>query len=393
MKQYLFTILLTGALSLALSWAVWQLSLRFKLYPGIRERDVHTTPTPRLGGIAMYIAIMCGIAASAANPYFAILWQNPQAIISVVVAASLTVVVGVADDMWDLDWMIKLAAQFLAAGIIAIGGGLQILSLPVGGLTIGSSWTSIILTMVVIVVVMNAVNFIDGLDGLVAGVVLIAASIFFAYSYLLVRDFGANNNFNLSTLLAALIIGACAGFLPLNWRPAKMFMGDGGALVLGLLLGTATVATTGQVTPDMLDEQKFGQTQFIGAFIPILIPIVVVILPLADFGLAVIRRMGNGRSPFAPDRKHLHHRMLDLGHSDRDATLVFYAWVSVIGLSVLLMYISVRESWPGSYGLGIGYAVLGILACLVITLIPSADARRARRIRRAERAKALEAAS
>lgn len=391
MKQYLFTILLTGALALSLSWAVWQLSMRFKLYPGIRERDVHTTPTPRLGGIAIFLAIVAGLLASSANPYFAILWQRPEAILSVLLAGTLIVIIGVADDIWDLDWMIKLAAQFLAAGIIAIGGGLQILSLPIAGLTIGSSWLSIALTMFVIVVVMNAVNFIDGLDGLVAGVVLIAASIFFVYSYMLVRDFGANNNFNLSTFLAALIIGACAGFLPLNWRPAKMFMGDSGALLLGLLLGTATVATTGQVTPDMLDEEKFGQTQFIGAFLPILIPVVVVLLPLADFLLAVLRRMGNGRSPFSPDRQHLHHRMLDLGHSDRDATLVFYAWTSVIGLSVLLMYISVRENWPGSYWLGIGYAVLGVGACLVITLIPSAEARRLRHARRAARENALEA--
>ncbi len=391
MKQYLFTILLTGALSLILSWGVWQLSLHFKLYPGIRERDVHTRPTPRLGGVAIFIAIVTALVVSAANPFFAIVWKQPNPIIAVLIASALIVVIGVADDLWDLDWMIKLGAQFVAAAIITIYGGLQILSLPIGGLLIGSSWLSIAITVVLIVVVMNAVNFIDGLDGLVTGTVLIASSIFFVYSYLLVRDTGPNNNFNLATLLAAVMIGACAGFLPLNWRPAKMFMGDSGALLLGLLLATATIASTGQITPEMLDPEVFGRSQLLGAFLPILLPLVVVLLPLTDFLLAVVRRVGAGRSPFSPDRKHLHHRMLDLGHSDRDATIIFYAWTTVIGMAVLLMYIGVRKDWPGNYMVGVVYGVVGIVCCIVITLIPSAAARRERRTRRAERALTSEA--
>jgi UDP-GlcNAc:undecaprenyl-phosphate GlcNAc-1-phosphate transferase len=379
-KQYLFAIILTGAMSLMLSWGVWQLSMRFKLYPGIRERDVHTTPTPRLGGIAIFLAIALMALISRANPYFAPFWADPAPIISVLIASALIVGVGAADDIWDLDWMIKLGAQFIAAGIITIGGGLQIIALPIGGIMVGSSWISIVATMLVIVVVMNAVNFIDGLDGLLTGTVLIAAGVLFAYSYMLVRDTGGDNNFNLATFLAAVIVGACAGFLPLNWRPAKLFMGDSGALLLGLLLGTCTIAILSRITPEMLDPDTFGQSMLLGAFIPILLlPIIIVIFPLTDFVLAVLRRMGAGKSPFAPDRKHLHHRMLDLGHSDRDSTLIFYAWTAVLSLSVLLMYVAVRERWPGGYWLGIVFAAVGLAACAVVTFIPPENARRTRR--------------
>jgi len=370
-KQYLFTVIVTAAITLALSWGVWQLSLRFKLYPGIRERDVHTTPTPRLGGVAIFLGIAAAIGLSAANPFFDIMWIPPQTMWAVLGAALLITVIGVIDDLWDLDWMIKLGAQFLAAGIITVVGGLQILSLPLGELIIGSSWLSIVLTMFAIVVVMNAVNFIDGLDGLVAGVCLIANGVFFVYSYIFTRDTGASSYFNLSTFLAAVLVGACIGFLPLNWSPAKLFMGDSGALVIGLLMATSAVALTGQMPASALDPEALGRSQLLGAFIPILLPIVVVMLPLLDFGLAVFRRMRAGKSPFSPDRKHLHHRMLDLGHRDRDAVLIFYAWTAVISFAVLLMYIGTREDWAGQYWGGVAFGVVGIAACLTVTLLPS----------------------
>ena len=133
-----------------------------------------------------------------------------------------------------------------------------------------------------------------------------------------------------------MLIGACIGFLPLNWSPAKLFMGDAGALMLGLLMATSAIAITGHARrrPMSATPTRFGRSQLLGAFIPILLPVVVVLLPLLDFGLAVIRRMRAGKSPFSPDRKHLHHRMLDMGHSDRDAVLIFYAWTAVVSLAV-----------------------------------------------------------
>ena len=371
MKQYLFTIVVTAAITFALTWVVLKLSLRFKLYPEIRERDVHKTPTPRLGGVAIFAGIATVMALSAANPFFATIWMPPQTMWSILAAALLIAIIGVVDDLWDLDWMIKLGAQFLAAGIITVGGGLQILSLPFGDLIVFSSWLSITITMFAIVIVMNAVNFIDGLDGLVAGVCLIANGVFFAYSYILTRDTGASSYFNLASFLAAVLVGACLGFLPFNWSPAKLFMGDSGALVLGLLMATSAIAVTGQLEPSALDLERLGRSQLLGAFIPILLPLLVVLLPLLDFGLAVLRRMNAGKSPFSPDRKHLHHRMLDLGHRDRDAVLIFYAWTTVISLAVLLMYVGAREDWPGQYLPGVAFGVVGIAACLVITLNPT----------------------
>ncbi|MFB4348360.1 glycosyltransferase family 4 protein [Microbacterium sp. CR_7] len=371
MKQYLFTVLITAAITFAFTWVVLRVSLRFKLYPAIRERDVHTTPKPRLGGVAIFLGIAAAMGISAFNPFFATIWMPPQTMWSVLAAALLIAIIGVVDDLWDLDWMIKLGAQFLAAGIITVGGGLQILSLPFGDLIVFSSWLSITITMFAIVIVMNAVNFIDGLDGLVAGVCLIANGVFFAYSYILTRDTGASSYFNLASFLAAVLIGACIGFLPFNWSPAKIFMGDSGALVLGLLMATSAVAVTGQLEPSALDLERLGRSQLLGAFIPILLPLLVVLLPLLDFGLAVLRRMNAGKSPFSPDRKHLHHRMLDLGHRDRDAVLIFYAWTAIISFAVLLMYVGAREDWPGQYLPGVAFGVVGIAACLVITLMPS----------------------
>ncbi|MGX1701392.1 MraY family glycosyltransferase [Microbacterium sp. NPDC055357] len=371
MKQYIFTIILTAALTFALSWGVWRLSLKYKLYPGIRERDVHKQPTPRLGGIAMFLGVAAAFLVSAQNPFFELVWAAPERIWAILAATLLIVVVGVADDLWDLDWMIKLGAQFLAAGCIAWFGGLQIYALPIGGMTVWSGWMSFTLTVFAIVVVMNAVNFIDGLDGLVAGVCLIANVVFFAYSYLFARDTGASTYFNLASFIAAVLIGVCIGFLPMNWSPAKLFMGDSGALLLGLLMATSAIAITGQLEPSMLDPDEFGRSQLLGAFIPILLPIVVVLLPLLDFGLAVIRRVSKGKSPFSPDRKHLHHRMLDMGHTDRDAVLIFYAWTAVVSLGFLLMYIGTQSDWPGDYLFGVAFGVVGVAVCLVLTFLPS----------------------
>lgn len=372
MKQYVFTILFTAAVTFALAWTVWRLSLKYKLYPGIRERDVHKTPTPRLGGVAMFLGVVAAFLVSSQHPFFAIIWSEPVQVWAILGATALIVLVGVADDLWDLDWMIKLGAQFLAAGIIAWFGELQIYSLPIGGIAMGSSWMSFTLTVFSIVVVMNAVNFIDGLDGLVAGVCLIANGVFFAYSYMLARDTGASSYFNLASFIAAVLIGVCAGFLPLNWRPAKLFMGDSGALMLGLLMACSAIAVTSSITPAMVgDNDEFGRSQLLGAFIPILLPVVIVLLPLLDFGLAIVRRMSKGKSPFSPDRKHLHHRMLDMGHSDRDAVLIFYAWTTIVSLAVLLMYVGTSEGWPGDYLIGVAFGVVGAAACLVVTLLPS----------------------
>ena len=371
MKYYVFTVILTAAATLAFTAIVWRIGLRYRLYAEIRERDVHTTPKPRIGGVAMYLGVLAAFALSSQVPYFSIIWTEPATVFAILAAAGLIVIVGVADDLWDLDWMIKLGAQFLAAGIVVGFGGVQIFAIPLGGQIVVSSWVSFALSVLAIVVVMNAVNFIDGLDGLVAGVALISNVVFFVYTYIVARDTGASSYSSLASFIAVVLIGVCIGFLPLNWNPSKLFMGDSGALLIGLLMATAAIVFTGNLDPRLLgDNDVFGRSQLLGAFIPILLPVVVVLLPLLDFGMAIIRRMGKGLSPFSPDRKHLHHRLLDMGHSDRAAVLVFYAWTAVVSIGVLLMYIGTSQDWPGDYWPGVGYLVLGAAACILVTRLP-----------------------
>jgi UDP-GlcNAc:undecaprenyl-phosphate GlcNAc-1-phosphate transferase len=258
-------------------------------------------------------------------------------------------VVGVADDLFDLDWMIKLGAQFLAAGIVVGFGGIQIFFIPFGQQFVVSSFASFAMSVVAIVIVMNAVNFIDGLDGLVAGVALISNAVFFVYSYLVARDTGASSYSSLASFIAVALIGVCIGFLPSTGTRRSCSWATP-ARCCGLLMASSAIVFTGNLPPALLgDNDVFGRSQLLGAFIPILLPVVVVLLPLLDFGMAIVRRMARGKSPFSPDRKHLHHRMLDMGHSDRDAVLIFYAWTAVVSVGVLLMYIGTTQAWPGDY--------------------------------------------
>lgn len=367
MRQYALIALAAMLITWVLSWGVYKVALRFKLYPPIRERDMHSRPTPRLGGLAMFLGVLAAAAIASLNPFFSVIFAEPGPIIAIIGATALIVILGIVDDLVDLDWMIKLAGQFLAAGLIA-WLGVQIYSLPIGGRTVGSSWMSFTMTVFAIVLVMNAVNFIDGLDGLVAGVALIANGVFFVYGYLLVRQANQFTYFNLSLLISAILVGVCAGFLPLNWHPARMFMGDAGALLVGLLMATSAISITGQIDPSAIESGSggsgIGRSQLVGAFIPILLPLAILVVPLLDFGMAVFRRLRAGKSPFSADRLHLHHRLIDMGHSQVHAVVIFYAWTAVISLSCLFLLVF------DSYWYALVFFVVGVLACTAATLAP-----------------------
>ena len=358
MTFYLLVALIAGLVSFGASWGVLRLSHRYRLYPGIRERDVHTIPTPRLGGIAIVTGIVVALVIASQISWFAFVYSDPFPIIAVVVAAMIMLAIGVIDDLFDLDWMTKLAGQLLVAGFLA-WSSLQIVSLPIGpegGITILSPTLSLVITVLAVVLVMNAVNFIDGLDGLVAGVTLIGGSVFFIYSYLLSID-TAQTAFNLASLVMAVLLGATAGFLPFNWHPAKIFMGDGGALVVGMLMAVSTMSVTGQIDPGI------DRSQLVPAFIPLVLPFAVLIVPLLDFGLAVLRRLRAGKSPFTADRKHLHHRLLDMGHSHFHAVLIFYGWTAVVAVGAGL-FLFVTWWWA------LTAIVIGLIVCTVFTLAP-----------------------
>ena len=261
MTLLLALALISAVVTFGMSLVVYRVSLKYRLYPKIRERDVHTRPTPRLGGIAMFLGILVAFAVawllSGQFGVLTLIFSDSAPILAILGASLLIVVLGVADDVWDLDWMTKLAGQFVAAGLVA-WLGVQIYSLPIGGLTVGSPVMSIVITLFAIVLVMNAINFIDGLDGLVAGVALIANGTFLVYTYLLQREISPQNYFSLAGVIAAILVGACAGFLPLNWHPAKMFMGDAGALLIGLLMATSAISVTGTINPEAL--QTLGRS-------------------------------------------------------------------------------------------------------------------------------------
>jgi UDP-GlcNAc:undecaprenyl-phosphate GlcNAc-1-phosphate transferase len=361
---YLVLALISAVITFAMSLVVYRLSLKYRLYPKIRARDVHTRPTPRLGGIAMFLGIVVAFgAAYLLSSQFAVLnliFADPGPILAILAASLLIVAIGVADDVWDLDWMTKLAGQFVAAGLVA-WLGVQIYSLPIGGITVGSPLMSIVITLFAIVLVMNAINFIDGLDGLVAGVALIANGTFLVYTYLLQREINPTNYFSLGGVIAAILVGACAGFLPLNWHPAKMFMGDAGALLVGLLMATSAISVTGNINPETLPT--LGRSALVPAFIPIILPFAVLIVPLLDFGLAVVRRLRAGKSPFSADRKHLHHRLLDMGHSHLHAVLIFYAWTAVLSIGCLLFFFQ-------PYWMAIVFIAIGLVVCAAFTFAP-----------------------
>ena len=351
--------ILSAGVTFGLSILIARLGLKYRLYPQIRERDVHTRPTPRLGGVAMFLGIVVTFAVASRFEQFHLIFANPGPIFAILGSALIIVLIGVADDLWDLDWTTKLAGQIIAAGLLA-WQGVQLTSLPIsGGVVQLSSYSGLVVTVLAIVLVMNAINFIDGLDGLVAGVAIIANSVFFIYSYILATQIAQTEYFNLASLITAVLIGTCVGFLPLNWHPAKLFMGDAGSMLVGLMMATSAIAVTGQV--DVAHVQM--SRQLFPAFIPILLPFAILVVPLLDFCLAVFRRLRAGKSPFSADRKHLHHRLLDMGHTDIHAVLIFYAWTAVVAVGCLL-FLFLPTVWA------VTFVAVGLVLCAGFTLAP-----------------------
>jgi UDP-GlcNAc:undecaprenyl-phosphate GlcNAc-1-phosphate transferase len=358
---YLVVAATAIAVSFLLALALWRLGIRYAWHREIRPRDVHQEPTPRLGGIAVYVGMVLATLVASQVPLFEEVFANPRPIIAVLVAGLIVVALGVVDDLIDLDWLTKLSGQFIAAGVVA-WQGVQIVSLPIGGITLFSPTLSLVLTVLAIVLVMNAVNFIDGLDGLAAGVALISNGVFFLYALVLSLGDGGAPYFGLATLLAVLLAGSLLGFLPLNWHPAKLFLGDSGALLVGLIMSVSAISVTGQIDPGAISP-----TQLLPAFLPVILPLAVLIVPLLDFSLAVGRRLRRGMSPFDADRAHLHHRLLDRGHSHRQAVLILYSWTAVLAIGTL-MFLFV----PWFAALAI--IAVGLVGSTVVTLSPDTRA-------------------
>ena len=235
-----------------------------------------------------------------------------------------------ADDRFQLDALTKLAGQVFVAGILLVYG-IQILWLPINGVISLPPSIGQLLTVLIVLVVINAVNFIDGMDGLAAGIVAISGIAFFAFAYLLAVDYGFSRA-GVPSLTTAVLVGICLGFLPHNLSPAKIFMGDSGSMFLGLLLSAAAITLTGQVDPNAISAESLGPT-----LLPLLLPFAVLAIPFLDLLLAVARRVKAGRSPFAPDNEHLHHRLLSAGNSTNKTALILYLWTATIAFPVTVL--------------------------------------------------------
>ncbi|GAB3707113.1 glycosyltransferase family 4 protein [Nocardiopsis oceani] len=335
MREYALTFVIAAAVTYLLVPLVRRLAIAFGAAPAVRDRDVHTEPIPRLGGLAIYGGFAAALLISAQLPHL----QNvfvADTWLGLLLAGGLITIIGVIDDRWGMDALSKLAGQIAAAGIL-VWQGVQLLWLPLPGtqLSLGP-WLGAMVSILLIVVTINAVNFADGLDGLAAGIVGISSLAFFAYYYVVAVEQGFVRQ-SYPAMIAIILAGACAGFLFHNFHPARVFMGDTGSMLLGLLLTSITITVTGQFDANTAREE-FNSSGLV-VFLPIALPLLVIALPLADLVLAVLRRTLAGKSPFAPDRGHLHHRLLDMGHSHTRAVLLMYLWAGIVAFAAVSLSI------------------------------------------------------
>ncbi|MGW3680888.1 MraY family glycosyltransferase [Streptomyces prasinus] len=349
MREYLLTLCVTAAVTYLLTGPVRKFAIVAGAMPEIRARDVHREPTPRLGGIAMFFGLCAGLLVADHLTNLGHLFDEsnePRALLS---GAALIWLIGVLDDKFEIDALIKLGGQMIAAGVMVMQG-LTILWLPVPG--VGSvaltQWQGTLLTVALVVITINAVNFVDGLDGLAAGMVCIAGAAFFLYAYRIWYSYGIEAAAP-ATLFSAILMGMCLGFLPHNMHPARIFMGDSGSMLIGLVLAAGAISVTGQVDPDALKlfagSEKEAVQQTVPVYIPLLLPLTIIAVPAADLILAIVRRTWRGQSPFAADRGHLHHRLLEIGHSHSRAVLIMYFWSALIGFGALTYSVNSASMW------------------------------------------------
>jgi UDP-GlcNAc:undecaprenyl-phosphate GlcNAc-1-phosphate transferase len=348
-REYLLTLCITAAVTYLLTGPVRKFAIVAGAMPEIRARDVHREPTPRLGGIAMFFGLCAGLLVADhltnLNEVFANS-NEPRALLS---GAALIWLIGVLDDKFEIDALIKLGGQMIAAGVMVMQG-LTILWLPIPGvgLVALTQWQGTLLTVALVVITINAVNFVDGLDGLAAGMVCIASAAFFLYAYRIWYSYGIEAAAP-ATLFAAILMGMCLGFLPHNMHPARIFMGDSGSMLIGLVLAAGAISITGQIDPDVMNlftgSPRNTVHQTVPVFIPLLLPLTIIAIPAADLVLAIVRRTWRGQSPFAADRGHLHHRLLEVGHSHSRAVLIMYFWSALISFGALAYSVNSGAMW------------------------------------------------
>ena len=367
--EYLLVACVAAAVAFLLTPIARNIAIRWKAVAKPRDRDVHAVATPRMGGVALFAGFALAVFVAAKLPSLHRSFENGPDIPWVVASAAVICAVGIIDDRYELDSLTKLAGQVLACGLMVTYGGVQLafVSFPVGNATYSlGRELGIPVTILLTVLTINAMNFIDGLDGLAAGVTVIAAGAFFLFSYHLARG-GYTDVTAAPTLLAAALAGASAGFLPHNFWPARVFMGDSGSMVVGLILSAAATSATTSADPQAFS----GALGSLALYLPLIIPVAVLALPFLDLVLAVVRRVRKLRSPFSPDKRHLHHRLLEMGHSHRRAVLLLYFW------SAIVAFAGVGLSFKGGHMLVIWTLCVLLAVAITVSVVPTLRARAA----------------
>jgi UDP-GlcNAc:undecaprenyl-phosphate/decaprenyl-phosphate GlcNAc-1-phosphate transferase len=326
-----------------------------------RERDVHVQPTPRMGGLAMYIGVLAAVLLASQLPALTRGFVYSSGMPAVLVAGGIIMGIGLIDDKWGLDALTKFAGQITAASVlVTMGVAWSVLYIPLGGVgtIVLDQVSSILLTLALTVAIVNAMNFVDGLDGLAAGLGLITASAICIFSVGLLRDHGGDVLFYPPAVISVVLAGACLGFLPHNFHRARIFMGDSGSMLIGLMLAAASTTAAGPIS-----QNAYGARDVFVLLSPFLLVIAVMFVPMLDLLLAIVRRTRAGRSAFSPDKMHLHHRLLQIGHSHRRVVLLIYLWVGIVAFGTAST-IFFDPRYAGAVMLA------AIVIAVVVTVIP-----------------------
>ncbi|CAN5585831.1 MraY family glycosyltransferase [soil metagenome] len=360
MREYLVVFLVAAAVTYLLTVVAREIALRTGAVAAVRDRDVHAEPIPYLGGLAMLGGLVAAYLVAKQLPFLStssdFIFSDAKAVI---LAGALVCGVGVLDDIFDLDALTKFGGQVIAVGLLVYSGiQFRFFYQPDGVQFSLDPSQGALLTALIVVATVNAVNFVDGLDGLAAGVVGISAMAFFLYCYQLTSLNGVSKA-TTGALLSAALAGACTGFLAHNFHPARLFMGDSGSMLIGLVLSATAITVTTQFSDEDIALGADGaRASFLPMLLPVALPILILIVPLADLVLAVVRRTRAGRSPFAPDKQHLHHRLLEIGHSHRRAVLIMWVWAGLIAFGTVLASLYTGPKVWTVVGAGLAVALL-----------------------------------
>ena len=314
------------------------------------ERKVHQVVTPYGGGAAMLVGFCVALLCAMAIPTLRSVIVSSHEMMGVLLATGVIFVVGVLDDFREMSAPAKVAGQFLAASILYFSGATMYqLKLPFAGFVVIGPSILPVITAIWVFALSNAVNLIDGLDGLAGGIVAIASGTLCLYG-LRLEDLGLLPITNVGPLIAALTCGICLGFLRDNFHQAKLFMGDAGALMLGLLMSASTMVIGGRTPP------ASGVTFFF--FAPLLIPLFILGVPLIDAVWAFVRRTASGQGFHTPDKNHIHHRLMRLGHGHKRTVVILWLWTALLCGFVLLPLFDTQASV--FIPLGVGLLLIGL---------------------------------